>query len=194
VSAAQLEADLTSLGTVAADCVTFAGLGEPTLAANLALLTEVARQHFSIPIIVLTGSGLMPQADVRRDLLAFDAVVCKLDAGDEDTFRHVNHPGPGFPYHLVAIVDGIRRFRQEYSGKLVLQMMFVQANLRAASQMAALARSLAPDEVQLNTPLQPALGKPISPAQMQKVARAFAGMPVQSIYRDGKARITPRFM
>jgi hypothetical protein len=73
--------------------------------------------------------------------------------------------------------------------------MFVQANKNAAPQMANLARSLNPDQVQLNTPLQPALGEPVSASDMQWIAGAFAGLPVLSVYDDsGTARVSPRFL
>jgi hypothetical protein len=58
--------------------------------------------------------------------------------------------------------------------------------------MAALARSLCADEIQLNTPLQPALGGPISAAEMRRVERAFTGLPVRSVYDRDRARVTPR--
>jgi wyosine [tRNA(Phe)-imidazoG37] synthetase (radical SAM superfamily) len=187
-------ADLASLGETSTDCVTFAGLGEPTLATNLPALVAAIQERFTPPVILLTGGGLLPREDVRRDLLVFDAVVATLNAPDEALFEQLNRPVSGYPYSLAAIVEGLRRFRQAYAGRLVLQMMFVQANAHAAPQMAALARSLDVDEVQLNTPLQPALGGPISAAEMKKVARAFVGLPVRSIYKDGQAQVRPRFM
>jgi len=194
VTVGRLQADVEALGEVFIDCVTFAGLGEPTLAANLPELVSAIRQRFEQPVILLTGSGLMPREDVRRDLLTFDAVVAKLDAPEEQLFRQINRPVGGFPYSLAAIVEGIRRFRHAYRGQLALQMMFLQANVHAAPQMAELARTLEPDEVQLNTPLQPALGGPISEAQMREVEKTFTGLPVHSVYKDGRARIKPRFM
>ena len=194
VTRQQLQAEMAALGTVAADCVTFAGLGEPTLAANLPELVQVVRRRFSCPVIILTGSGLICRADVRADLLAFDAVVAKLDAPDEALFRQINRPLRGAPCAWTAIVEGLRHFRRVYEGRLVLQMMFVQANKDAALRIAELARSLHPDEVQLNTPLQPALGGPVSEAEMREIADHMADLPVSCVYRDGQAQVTPRFL
>jgi wyosine [tRNA(Phe)-imidazoG37] synthetase (radical SAM superfamily) len=194
VSRHQLQDDIRSLATVEADTITFAGLGEPTLATNLPELAAVVREAYPQPLVVLTGSALLPIGQVQSDLLAFDVVVAKLDAPDDELFRRINRPAVGYPYPLTAIVEGIRRFRQTYAGKLVLQMMFVQANKDAASELAALARDLWPDEVQLNTPLQPAWGGPLSAAEMQTVEKEFGGLAVQSVYRDGLARIRPRSM
>lgn len=194
VAPARLRQELTELGPVEADCVTFAGLGEPTLALNLPNLVAEVRTTLSLPVIILTGSALLPLPEVRRDLLVFDAVAIKLDAPDEALFRRINRPVPGYPYPFDAVLDGIRQFHQAYSGRFVLQMMFVQANCHAAGQMATLARSLAPDEVQLDTPLQPALGGPVSAAQMAEIELAFADLPMRSIYAGGQARVIPRSM
>jgi wyosine [tRNA(Phe)-imidazoG37] synthetase (radical SAM superfamily) len=194
VSPDRLREDIRSLGVVDADVITFAGLGEPTLAANLSELAAVVRKAFMQPLVVLTGSALLPVEQVQRDLLAFDVVVAKLDASDDRLFRQINRPGISYPYSVASIVGGIRRFRQAYAGRLVLQMMFVQANKQAAPEMAALARRLEPDEVQLNTPLQPALGGPLSAAEMQAVEQEFGGLAIRSVYHGGQAKIRPRAM
>jgi wyosine [tRNA(Phe)-imidazoG37] synthetase (radical SAM superfamily) len=137
---------------------------------------------------------LLPRADVRRDLHSFDRVVAKLDAPDDPTFRRINRPMSGFPFAFAAIVEGIRQFRQAYMGTLILQMMFLRSNAHLAEQMAALARSLGPDEIHLNTPLQPALGGPLSAPEMHEVERAFEGLEMSCVYDRHRARIKPRSM
>jgi hypothetical protein len=47
-------------------------------------------------------------------------------------------------------------------------------------EMAEIARDLSPDEVQLNTPLRPSPVPPLSPAGMDEIEAAFAGLPVLS--------------
>jgi wyosine [tRNA(Phe)-imidazoG37] synthetase (radical SAM superfamily) len=187
----RFRAELDALGTLSADCVTFAGLGEPTLARNLAPLVAEIRRRSDMPVVILTGSALVPREDVRRDLLAFDRVVAKLDAPNELAFRQINHPMSGFPYPLTAIVEGLHRLRRAYTGQLILQMMFLRSNVRFAAEMATLAHSLQPDEIQLNTPLQPALGGPLSAPEMCTVERAFEGLPVHCVYDGKRARVTP---
>lgn len=194
ISADQLQSDVERLGDVAADCVTFAGLGEPTLARNLPELVAVVRERLALPVVLLTGSGLLPREDVRRDLLVFDRVVAKLDAPDERLLKQINRPMSGYPYSIAAIIGGIRRFRHSYSGHLALQMMFIQANAHVAPRMAELARSLRPDEVQLDTPLLPALGGPLSADEMKEVIEAFAGLSVRCIYDGDRAQVKPRAM
>jgi wyosine [tRNA(Phe)-imidazoG37] synthetase (radical SAM superfamily) len=192
VTVERLRPELESLGNVEADCVTFAGLGEPTLAQNLPALVAEVRRRLDLPILLLTGSALMPREEVRRDLVAFDQVAAKLDAPEEMIYRQINRPMNGFPYPLAAIVEGIRQFRRKYTGRLILQMMFLRSNVHLADEMAALARSIKADEIQLNTPLQPALGGPISAAEMKEVEEAFEGLPVRCVYDRDRARVRPR--
>ena len=68
------------------------GLGEPTLAANLPELVASVRERVALPVLVLTGGALVPDAHVRRDLACFDQVVVTLNAPDEALFRQINRP------------------------------------------------------------------------------------------------------
>jgi wyosine [tRNA(Phe)-imidazoG37] synthetase (radical SAM superfamily) len=198
LSAEQLHGDLEALGPIDCDQITVAGLGEPTLARNLHQLVDVVRQHTDTPVALLTGSALLARADVRRDLQHFDHLVVKLDAPSERLFRQINRPQRGFPYSWAALVEGIRLLRKAYTGHLSLQIMFVQANANFASDLAQLALSLKADEVHLDTPLQPALGGPVSPNQMVGIAQAFAKLAphvvIRNIYLDGNAQAKPRFL
>jgi wyosine [tRNA(Phe)-imidazoG37] synthetase (radical SAM superfamily) len=177
-----LRAAVNAKGPVPADCATFAGLGEPTLAANLPALVSVVRECLSLPAVLLTGSALLPDPRVRSDLQSFDRVIATLNAADEKSFRQINRPAPTYPYSMQAIVDGLRRFREAFAGQLVLQVMLIRANLRAAPAIADLVRRIGPDEVQLNTPLQPALGGPITAEEMDAAAAYLTGLPVCSVY------------
>jgi wyosine [tRNA(Phe)-imidazoG37] synthetase (radical SAM superfamily) len=178
----QFRASVEARGPVSADCITFAGLGEPTLATNLPALAAAARERFALPLVLLTGSALLPDARVRAGLQAFDRVIATLNAADEASFRQINRPAPTYPYSLQAIVDGLCRLRDTFRGQLVLQVMLVQANLDAVPAIAALVHRVAPDEVQLNTPLQPALGGPVTAAEMSAVEAHFSGLPLYSVY------------
>jgi wyosine [tRNA(Phe)-imidazoG37] synthetase (radical SAM superfamily) len=109
-----------------------------------------------------------------------DLVVAKLDAPDEDLFRDINRPADGI--RLVSLLDGLRRFREEYRGRLAIQVMFCEPNRDRAADIAAAVRELRPDEVQLNTPLRPSPTPPLSPQEMQEIGRAFVGLPAVSVY------------
>lgn len=169
------------------DYVTFSGVAEPTLAANLGELVAVVRERFAQPVAVLTNSSLMKRGDVRQDLALFDVVVAKVDAPDELLYQQINRPFVS--YTLTEVLWGIRRFREEFQGRLALQMMFVEAIRDCAGEMAEIARDLSPDEVQLNTPLRPSPVPPLSPAEMDEIEAAFAGLPVLNVYKAARPEV-----
>jgi len=192
VPAERLLSDIDQLPPTELDCVTFAGLGEPTLARNLPSLLAAVRSRFSQPAILLTGGALLPNHAVQSDLMDFDQIVITINAPNESLFRQINRPAPHYPYSWSAVIDAIHRFSQTYGGTLTLQVMLVQANRDHVQEIAALARSLAPAEIYLNTPLQPAIGGPLSRQQMQAAASSFDGLLVRSVYGGPTGTPKPR--
>jgi wyosine [tRNA(Phe)-imidazoG37] synthetase (radical SAM superfamily) len=183
VETQQLEAELAALPSIEADYVTFSGTGEPTLAANLGEAIALCRTWPSlvgVPTAVLTNASLLSRPDVRRDLAEANLVVAKLDAPDEALFQVINRPLAGVTW--AGVVEGIRAFRQGFDGKLALQMMFVAANRDRVAEMAALARNLEAQEIQLNTPLRPSPTPPLDRAAMAEIELAFRGLPVVNVY------------
>ena len=187
VQPSQLRQELAEVGDVPINYVTFSGVAEPTLAANLGELVAVVRERFAQPVAILTNSSLMKQGDVRQDLALCDVVVAKVDAPDELLYQQINRPF--VDYTLAEVLWGIRRFREEFQGKLALQMMFVEANRNRAEEMAKIAYDLSPDEIQLNTPLRPSPVPPLSPAEMDEIEGAFADLPVRNVYKAARPEV-----
>jgi len=190
ISLEQLTSEIELLSPIKADYATFSGRGEPTLASNLGEAIKLARSILDLPIAVLTNSSLMFRRDVRQQLAHADTVVAKLDVPNEELFTMVNRPAPGL--HFDQIKDGIRLFRDKYRGKLALQVMFIEANKDYASEIAALARQISPDEVQINTPLRPCAVRPLPPKNIAKVQREFTNFEsVVTVYEARKYKVMP---
>ena len=150
VTTQRILADLHDADWRGADVVTLSGSGEPTLAANLGEVICGIKWLTGKPVVVLTNSAHLWDAEVRRDLSHADSVFCKLDAADEETFQRVNRPARGVT--LRGTFQGLRRFRAEYAGRLCVQVMLLPLNKTRAAEFADLLRFLRPDEVQLNAP------------------------------------------
>jgi wyosine [tRNA(Phe)-imidazoG37] synthetase (radical SAM superfamily) len=190
VAVSVLARELEAARKVAADYVTFSGMGEPTLASNLGDALRLARDVLGLPSAVLTNSSLMAREDVQRDLACADVVVAKLDAPDERLFRRINRPLVRFS--LAEIVEAIELFRATYRGKLALQIMFVEANRGAAGRLAAIASRLSPDEVQINTPLRPCPVTPLTPDEVTDIREEFGRLPnVVTAYDSPKPEVIP---
>jgi wyosine [tRNA(Phe)-imidazoG37] synthetase (radical SAM superfamily) len=189
VSLNRLISELETFGKMEADFVTFSGVGEPTLASNLGQAIPIAKSFLHLPVAVLTNSALIPREDVRRDLAGADVVVAKLDAPAEELFRKINRPYGD--YSIEEIVQGIKLFRENYQGKLALQMMFIDANKRYYREMAEIAKSLSPDEIQLNTPLRRCAVKPLRPPEMAAIKVEFEELNVAEVYEAPRREVAP---
>ena len=190
ITPALLAAEARKYRSVSADTVTFSGVAEPTLAANLAELVAVTREHFpQVPVAILTNASLLPEAQTRRDLCCFDIVVAKLDAPNEALFRQINRPFTSV--RLEEIVEALGMLRQEFRGRLALQIMFIEENRHFADLLADIARRIEPDEVQLNTPLRRCPREPLSVEAMAEIEQAFAGLPVRNVYSSARPETMP---
>jgi len=190
VSLKQLTEELKRVKGITADYVTFSGMGEPTLAGNLGQAIEVAKSILSIPVAVLPNSSLISREDVCEDLAKADVVVAKVDAHEQELFSQVNRP---VTYFLFSdILEGIKIFKRAFTGKLCIQIMFIEANKRFAKEIAQAVKSLLPDEIQLNTPLRPCAVNHLSPSQIAAIKSNFDGLgSVVTVYEAPSPEVTP---
>ena len=180
VLTSEIVKELESLPEMELDYITLSGTGEPTLATNLGEAISEIKKRFKNRVAVLTNSSLMYDPQVRKELSLADLVVAKLDAPNEEIFRIVNQPTNGITLHMV--VEGIRKFNEEYPLKLALQIMFVSQNKEYAADLAALAKEIKPVEVEINTPLRPSPVKPLSPEELTEIKELFKPLKVYSVY------------
>jgi len=186
----EVERSLRSVKGLAADYATFSGMGEPTLASNLGHSIQLAKSILRLPVAVLTNSSLMVREDVSRDLAKADVVVAKVDAPSEALFREINRPFTR--QGLEAVLSALESFRSRFSGKLALQIMFVEENSDSAEELAEVARRIMPDEVQVNTPLRPCPVQPLPREALASVASKFVNVaPVVTVYEAKKPDVAP---
>ena len=139
-----------------ADYITISGSGEPTLHSQLGELIDGIRKITGIPIAVITNGTLLSDPTVRQDCRKADVVLPSLDAGDAETFKKMNHPHPDLDFE--QFVDGLIRFRAEYTGKLWLEVFFcegVNTDSTSTQNIAEQIRRINPDKVQINTSVRP---------------------------------------
>jgi wyosine [tRNA(Phe)-imidazoG37] synthetase (radical SAM superfamily)/biotin operon repressor len=140
-----------------ADFITIAGSGEPTLNIRLGELIDRLKAVTNIAIAVLTNGTLFFRQDVRIDCLKADVVMPSLDAGDEQTFRKVNRP-----HHDISVenvISGLCTFRDEFTGRIWLEVLFVEGVNTGDKQVAKIKEAIErirPDKVHINTVVRPA--------------------------------------
>jgi len=180
VSTEAILQEIIHLPEVHINYLTFSGRGEPTLAKNLGRMIEAIREVRPEKIAVITNSALIHRKDVQDDLRLSDFVLAKLDAASSSGFSAMDHAAQNI--EIDRIVDGLKSFRDSFLGKFALQIMFIERNKGEAEQIARLAREIAPDEVQLNTPTRPCPVGSLSREEMNEIKALFADMPAVCVY------------
>ncbi|MCK4563285.1 MAG: radical SAM protein [Verrucomicrobia bacterium] len=153
-----------------ADYITLAGSGEPTLHSKFGKVIEFARETSGIPVALLTNGTLLGNADVRAAASKANVVKLSLSAGTPDSFKYINRPHPDLSFEQV--VDGMKTFREEFTGKLWLEVFMlwgVNSTQKEVSQIAELAKSIHPDRIQLNTAVRPPAESFVHPMPKEKL-------------------------
>lgn len=138
------------------DWVTFVGSGETCLHSELGWLINAVKQETELPVAVITNGSLLHLPEVRRDLLAADAVLPSLDAASERLYRKINRPHRSLT--LDMLIGGLKAFRAEYGGQLWVEVMLInglndgERNLQA---LAAAVEDIGADEIHLLQPTRP---------------------------------------
>jgi len=159
------------------DVITFSGSGEPTLSRDIGRLIRAVKAMTPIPVAVLTNATLLTRKDVRRDLSAADIVVPSLDAVPAAGFRRVNRPHASLENR--KLIDGLVRFRAEFSGEIRLEVMLVKGVNDSPAHIRALKGAIArirPDRIELNTVVRPPAeqgARPLSPAALARIRTAL---------------------
>jgi wyosine [tRNA(Phe)-imidazoG37] synthetase (radical SAM superfamily) len=158
----------------APDYITLAGSGEPTLNRGLGRLIQAIKQLTRVPVAVLTNGSLLFLPEVRKELLDADVVLPSLDAVSESIFQTINRPAPGL--QLEKIIAGLAAFRQEFSGRIWLEILLLRGindNIEELEKFRQTLKRLRPDRVQLNTAVRPVVedyAAPLTLAQLQAAA------------------------
>lgn len=152
----EVEGALRSHSNRGIDWVTFVGSGEATLHSELGWLVRRVKSLASKPVAVITNGSLLYLSEVRRDLTSADAVLPTLDAGTSALYRKINRPHPAVTFE--RLVDGLIAFRNEYPGRLWIEVMLVHGlndTPSALRDIAGVLQKIRPDAVHLNLPVRP---------------------------------------
>lgn len=159
------------------DYITLSGSGEPTLHSRLGEIIERIKGLSAIPVAVLTNGSLLWQAEVRTEVELADVVMPSLDASDPERFDFINRPYPDLTFE--RMIYGLETFRRQFTGKYWLEVMLLGGctSLPAqVRQLAALARRIQPDKVQLNTAVRPPAEEyamAVPPERLAELAQYF---------------------
>jgi wyosine [tRNA(Phe)-imidazoG37] synthetase (radical SAM superfamily) len=138
------------------DVITLSGSGEPTLHSEIDQVIDSIKQMTDIKVVVLTNGSLLWREEVRGRLLTADIIVPTLSSSLDHTFQMIHRPHEGLD--LASIVDGLKMLRQDYSGQLFLELVFL-AGINDTDQevegLKTLVGQISPEKIHLNTVVRP---------------------------------------
>lgn len=157
------------------DWVTFVGSGEPTLHSKLGEMIRRVKSITQLPVAVITNGSLLYLPKVREELSAADAVLPTLDAGTVELYRKINRPHPQVTF--ARLMDGLIKFREEFRGKLWVEVMLVRGlndSEQALCEIAATLETIHPDEIHINLPTRPPVETWVEPPDEEGLLRAMS--------------------
>lgn len=159
-----------------ADYLTLSGSGEPTLESRFGdVLKQLQNQP--IPSVLLTNGTLLHLPEVRQAASLASVVKVSLSAWDQKSFEWVNRPHASLQF--AQVIDGMKQFRDTFSGQLWLEVFLLEGMNAMAAQVekiAAHAKDLRPNRIHLNTIARPPaenFASAVSTSQMKKLATLF---------------------
>ncbi|MCU0844311.1 MAG: radical SAM protein [Spirochaetes bacterium] len=172
------------------DAITFSGSGEPTLHSGIGRIIDVIKDEFpGYTVVVLTNGTLLWREAVRRSLLRADIIVPSLDAVSEDAFKKIARPAPGVT--AKRLMDGLVGLRDEFAGKLLLEIFIVPGVNDTDAELRLLAEAcgrIRPERVQINSLDRPGAEKwvePLSAEGLERIKGFFQGFAVDIIGKPG---------
>jgi wyosine [tRNA(Phe)-imidazoG37] synthetase (radical SAM superfamily) len=164
------------------DAVTLGGLGEPCLNQAIAEIIAGAKNIYpGVPVAILTNSSLLWQDGVRAEILGADIVLPSLDSLVTGEFARLNRPAPGITLEMVT--DGLVRLREQFSGRIYLEVLLADGindsaeNLEALRQFSPRCRPDRIDVVSLSRPGAYPEAKPASTRALELFRRALGSRP-----------------
>lgn len=138
------------------DYITASGSGEPTLHIHFGDLFRFVRAETPYRSLLLSNGTLFTLPEVRREAALADVVKLSLNAWDQASFEKIVRPHASLRFD--AILESYCAFRQEYQGRLDLEVFIVPGMNDTPEQVdriAELAQRFRPDDISLNTAVRP---------------------------------------
>jgi len=170
-----------------ADVITLAGSGEPTLHTGFGKVLSFLKENTSIPTVLLTNGTLLYDPAVRQDAMRATIVKVSLSAWDHHSFIKAHHPAEGITFE--QLVKGEQQLRKEFNGELWMEIFIlpgINDTLEQAAAIAAIAETINPDKIHLNTVVRPPAVSTLQPASEETLVKL---LPIFG----PKAEITARF-
>lgn len=152
--------------------ITISGSGEPTLNAKIGEVISQIKKVTTYPVAVITNASLLNDTEIRKALLGADLIVPSLDTVIPEIFRQIDRPCGSIK--IEDIIHGLASLRNEFRGKIWLEVMIVKGvndDLGQIRKLKDIIDKINPDKVQLNSPVRTTTEKDVFPADKRKLKK-----------------------
>ena len=173
------------------DFITLTANGEPTLYPYLSELTgEIDRIKGKSKTLILSNGSTISDPEVRSALGRLDRVKLSLDCATDRCLHKLDRAHKGIT--IDAIKEGMLAFRQEYTGPLIIETLFVKTLNDKPEEVEALNDfflRLKPTRIDIGTIDRPPAYdvKPLSYDDLHKIAHRFD--PTLPIYIASRKKV-----
>ncbi len=168
------------------DFITFSGQGEPTLNSGLGKVINFIKDNYpEYKVAVITNGTLFSVKEVRNEVSRANVLLPSLDAVSELSFLKINRPNKYL--NIDEIVTGLIRLREEFKGKIFLEIFFIPGLNDTNEELKLLketTQKIKPDLVQLNTldrPRTEDFVKSVTQKELLRIKDFFEPLPVEII-------------
>ena len=175
------------------DCITFSGVGEPTLHSGIGRIIRHIRSHYpGLRICLLTNSSLLGDPRLLDELQGISLIIPSLDGSNEEELFKINRQHASVT--LKSVMAGLLAFRARYPETTMWLEIFIVPGVNDSPESAARFRDLAaqikPDKVQLNSLDRPGVldwVHPADPAALDRIAAVIGqAVPAEIVSRHQK--------
>ncbi|MBP8946239.1 MAG: radical SAM protein [Bacteroidales bacterium] len=155
------------------DYLTFVANGEPTLDINIGKIIKLLK-NINLPIAVITNASLLYQLDVQNDLLLSDWVSIKIDAGNNVSWKKINHPYKTLNFEIYK--NSLFDFSKKYKGVLCTETMLIQGvndNVSQIDNIASIIAKINPKIAYISIPIRPPAFSNTIPADLKTLNEAW---------------------
>lgn len=183
---AQLQQALQKFQDV--EVITITANGEPTLYPYLDELVDALHTvKKDKKLLILSNSSLIYKKEVQKALKKIDIVKLSLDCASPRCFKRVDRPLKTI--EISKIIEGIKEFRKEFKGLLVIEILVVKGindKEEEFTKLAQVLQEIKPNRIDLGTIDRPPAYKvePVSYERLFELSQTLHNLPVNIVSRD----------
>ncbi len=165
--------------------ITITSNGEPTLYEDLSyLVDEINKIKGNKKLLILSNSSTIYQKNIRDILKKIDIVKLSLDCASERCFKRIDRPLRGI--EVKNIIEGMKEFRKEYQGELVIEILLVKGindKIEEMEKLRDVLKEISPNRVDLGTIDRPPSYRvyPVSEDELFRMAEILEGLCVNVV-------------